>query len=95
MCENIYPTTYLTWQNKPQNDVKWTKGRGGPLKKMKTKVTIKALKEIPHGFGVLKYFYAILFILKDLKASETHANYSNPCVANSECQQQSDVLEEK
>lgn len=23
---------------------------------MKTKVTIKALKEIPHGFGVLKYF---------------------------------------
>lgn len=62
---------------------------------MKTKVTIKALKEIPHGFGVLKYFYAILFILKDLKASETHANYSNPCVANSECQQQSDVLEEK
>lgn len=64
---------------------------------MKIKVTIKALKEIPHGFGVLKYFfYAILlFILKDLKASETHANYSNPCMANSECQQQSDVLEEK
>lgn len=32
------------------------RGKEGPLKKMKTKVTIKALKEIPHGFGVLKYF---------------------------------------
>lgn len=53
---------------------------------MKTKVTIKALKEIPHGFGALKYFLCyFLFILKDLKASETHANYSNPCMANSEC----------
>lgn len=55
MCENIYPTTYLIWQNKPQNDVKW-EGEGRAIKKMKTKVTIKALKEIPHGFGVLKYF---------------------------------------
>lgn len=56
VCENIYPTTYLTWQNKPQNDVKW-EGEGRAIKKkMKTKVTIKALKEIPHGFGVLKYF---------------------------------------
>lgn len=36
---------------------------GGGIKKMKTKVTIKALKEIPHGFGVLKYFYAIFFCL--------------------------------
>lgn len=32
MCENIYPTTYLTWQNKPQNDVKW-EGEGRAIKK--------------------------------------------------------------
>lgn len=92
MCENIHPTTYLTCKQTTvmSGGHKWEE-EGRALKKKK-KVTIKALKEIPHGFGVLKYFYAILlFILKDLKASETHANYSNPCMASSECARSSQM----
>ena len=45
----------------------------------------------------LKIFFAILlFILKDLKADEIHANYLKSLHSKYRvCQQQSDVLEEK
>lgn len=95
---NTYPTTHLAWQNKPQNDVKWGGGRRkeGPLKKIKTKVTIKALKEIPHGFGVLKYFLCYFFVyFKRLESIRNTCKLFESLHGQFRvCQQQSDVLEE-
>lgn len=75
-------THKLIWQ-KPQTGIKWTKNWTKCVKKWQLEwgvwvgagAQLRHLKKIPHGFGLLKYFYIFFFFLKeDLKTSEKLAN---------------------